>query len=489
MGHIVKYRRRVRVKRLRRRVSLAAIFCFGVVLLQSCSRPAFVSTAALSPLMVALGDLKTTLDAAANTLSDTTLEKGDQPLADANRIHKLSEEADRVHQLSVEADQRSKQLDQIIKSGADKVNLTEQKIVADIADLTSRVSEEVDRNGFIAFLGVNITLVKIARSFDGMPTGGSQPYVFAVSPYRIQPDASDRLVSFYGVFPDADSDHPLTVTVGDHTYSLTANAGGASFEIPNELLREATFVELILHVPVKRLGFFSFTRDFHTRLYVGKLNPFSFGITSYKENPELWATIEAPREFFARADSSRTSVYQTLSAKELFAMLVNDNQSYDGDTASFAGMVPHGSVSDPPCPCGCDSARYQLSGWDAGTVTINLLAPTCPAHPCTVFQFCGGGGTHAEMRLRPTFRVKRRNVEEKVAASPTNVVLGRNARSADVGLDPQWSVVQIVGTFSDGEEWQRAVGTVSKDVKGVRAASADLWTAEVDNNVLHIETH
>ena len=75
---------------------------------------------------------------------------------------------------------------------------------------------------------------------------------------------------------------------------------------------------------------------------------------------------------------------------------------------------------------------------------------------------------------------------ETVAATSANVALGRKAVSQDISPDPQWSVVQIVGTFVDGDERQQTIRTVSR---GVPLASADLWTAKVENSVLHIETH
>ena len=446
---------------------VAIVLCLAMVPLESCSSPTFVSTATLAPLLLAVADLRSNLDGVSNTVNGAT--------------------ADRIHQLSVEADQRFKQLDQIIKGGGDRIDLSEQKIVADIADLTSRVSEEVDQKGFIAFVGVNSTLVNVARVLNGIPFVHTQPYVFAVSPYRILPDATDRVIYFYGFFPDADSEHPLKVRLAGKTYDISEYAGNrVGFEVPKDVLKEATFVEMTLRVPVKRLGIFRGTHDVHSRLYVETLKPFTFAISSYKENPELWATIDAPQEFFANADSSRTSVVQTLSAKDLFSTLVNNNQTYDMESASFAAMNQRGSDSGPPCHCGCDSPYHRLDRWDAGSVTFSLSAPSCGAHMCGLFDSCGGGGTHAEIWLRPTFKVKRRNVQETVAATSANVALGRKAVSQDISPDPQWSVVQIVGTFVDGDERQQTIRTVSK---GVPLASADLWTAKVENSVLHIETH
>ena len=243
---------------------------------------------------------------------------------------------------------------------------------------------------------------------------------------------------------------------------------------------------MTVHVPTKGWLFRS-TRDVHARLYVEAQNPFTFTVVTYRQNPDLWATVPAPQDYTARADSGNTSVAKTLSAVDVYSVLIGDNQNYDMQTASFEAMNHSETNSGPPCHCGCDSPSSRLDHWDAGTVSFSLFAPTCGAHMCSLFDSCGGGGTHSEIYLRPTFRIKKRNVPETTSLTPHEWHLGRGAVTPDIQpTDPQWVNLQITGTFQDGDEKQQAVRLLSRDV---HMASTDLWTATVDNDVLHISTH
>ena len=202
----------------------------------------------------------------------------------------------------------------------------------------------------------------------------------------------------------------------------------------------------------------------HARLYVEAKNPFTFEVVTYKENPDLWATVPAPQEYVARADSSSTSVVRTLSAVDLYSILASDNQNYDMQTASFQAMAHGETNSGPPCHCGCDSPSSRLDHWDAGSVSFSLSAPSCGAHMCGLFDSCGGGGTNAEIHLRPTFRVKKRNVPETMGLPPQEIALARKDVSRDFKPgDAQWVNLQIKGTRSRmGMKKQEAIRLVEQ---------------------------
>ncbi len=101
------------------------------------------------------------------------------------------------------------------------------------------------------------------------------------------------------------------------------------------------------------------------------------------------------------------------------------------------------------------------------------------------FNHCGGGGTHADIWLRPTFKVKRRNVPENVPLKSQTLPGKRRSVTAEMDLGAQWSLVTVIGTFKDrDEEYKRAVTLT----KAVPIASSELWKAEIVNNKLRIET-
>jgi hypothetical protein len=103
---------------------------------------------------------------------------------------------------------------------------------------------------------------------------------------------------------------------------------------------------------------------------------------------------------------------------------------------------------------------------------------------CGVFDSCGGGGTDANIWLRPTFKVKRRGVQETAALGSQDTT-GRRRSVVNVPLAPQWANVTVLGTFQDqNERYQRQV-TVTR---GVPIADSELWKAEVLNDQLRIET-
>jgi hypothetical protein len=333
--------------------------------------------------------------------------------------------------------------------------------------------------------------VNVATVLEGVPFVKIKPYLFATSPIRLNPDSADRLVSFYGHFPDVDKDHPATVEIdtpggGRKRIAMAKYVGNQlGFQLPPDCVKEGQFVEMLVSLPVVKYSVWHTTEEVRARLYVEKRDVFSFDITAYKENPALWATIVAPTEHEERADSNRTSNIQTLTSKDLFSLLVNDNVKYDMTTAVFAAMGHREAASGPPCHCGCSGGSASFVNWDANTTSFSLAAPSCGFHWCSAIDSCGGGGTSANIWLRPTFKVKRRGVQENAPYKLQTLATRRRSITSDLDLGPEWSSVTIVGTFKDrDEEYKRQVAVL----KGVPAGNSELWQVQIVNDHLRIQT-
>lgn len=430
-----------------------------------------VQAASLGALLIALGQLRQNLDGVINT-ADT-------------------ETAARIKQLKTSLDGVIDEVNKVVENGFDRAQVTETKLFTDIDDVIEKTNRELDDKGYLAYLGVNSTLVNVATILEGIPFVKIKPYLFATNPLRLNPDATDRLVSFYGHFPDIDDAHPATVQidtpgVGKRTITLKKYVGNQlAFQLPPEYAKEGQFVEMVVSLPVVKYYVWHTSDSIAARLYVEKRNVFSFDITAYQENPALWATITAPAEHAERADDQRTSNSQTLTAKDLFSVMVNDNVTYDMTSSVFVGMAHREQASGPPCHCGCSGGTASFSGWDANTVTFSLQAPTCGFHWCGVFDSCGGGGTWAMIWLRPTFKVKKRNVQDTLPFKSQAFLGARRSLTPEFELGPQWSSVTVIGTFKDQDEQYKRQVVVTK---GVPAGNSDLWTVQIANDRLRIQT-
>ena len=430
-----------------------------------------VHAADLAGLLVVLGQLRQSLDGVINTVD--------------------AESAARINQLKTVVDGTIGEVDKVIKDGFDKAQITETKLFSDVNDVVERTNQELESKGYLAYIGVNSTLVNVATTLEGIPFVKVKPYLFATSPLRLSPDANDRLVSFYGHFPDIDKSHPASVEVemsgvGKKHIELGKYVGNQlGFELPGEYVKEGQFVEMLVSIPTVKYYVWHTTEDIRARMYVEKRDVFSFDVNAYQENPALWATVVASSERQERADSNRTSNIQTLTARDLFSTLVNDDTTYDMGTATFISIGHHEDQSGPPCHCGCNGGSAAFSGFDANTVSFALSAPNCGAHMCSVFDSCGGGGTNANIWLKPTFKVKKRGVQETAPLKSQSFSAKRRSLTPDFELGPQWSTVTVVGTFKDkDEEYKRAI-TVTK---GVPIGNSELWKVAIVNDRLRIET-
>jgi hypothetical protein len=102
-----------------------------------------------------------------------------------------------------------------------------------------------------------------------------------------------------------------------------------------------------------------------------------------------------------------------------------------------------------------------------------------------MFNHSGGGGTHADIYLQPSFRVKVRNVVPTVVVSEPKLDLKRRNVSQDIPVDGQWTVLEVAGHFKDGNESLDRAVTVQRNVP---MASTDMWGITAGDNSFRITT-
>jgi hypothetical protein len=439
--------------------------------------------AELGASMVALQQLKSQLDSVIGTVD--------------------AETAARIRQVEIALDGAIRGVKDAMDHGYGLINNTRDQVMGNIAATMVQAQDMIQSSTSLALLGVNDSLANTARVVTSIPGISVPTYVYAITPMRFSVNAADPLLQVHGFFPDVSTAHPVTVRIDDGSTNGVTLAldqfvnNTVAFRLPASVLsREDHFVSMAFNLPVARLwGLYYTTTSVKARVYVERTFPFEFDVVVSVENPELWAQVSAPGPVVEHADSSRTENSQTFTAPELFARLVNDNAAYDMSSAhfvAFSGRVDQGSN---PCASGCTSSSGSWS-WDNNkdTVTFALHAPSCPAHmispgfPQIPYQ-CGGG-THADFFGTPTFRVRRREVQqlEKEASSQT-VRLRHQSVSEAISLPPNWTSIEIRGRLWDGGSARESHARLTSGSAGMLSASeAIVWKAEVSGASLLITT-
>jgi hypothetical protein len=393
--------------------------------------------------------------------------------------------ADRIHQAEIAVNQTIANLQKAIQNVQHGVSIQREDVFRQALDTLSQVNTTIQDSSRLVYLDVNSTLVSAATIVGAIPGLGVDSFVFAADPLRLRPHATDTLVSFYGYFPNVQTDGDANVTVGTEHFPAQRYAGNRlAFKLPQKYVgAQGHYVEMTLTLP--RTHWYSITRPtIHNRVYVETANAFHFALASIVDNPDLWATVNGS-QYKDNADSSKTSVAKTLSAQDLFSTQVNDNATYDASTAQLVAVNSSiGSAGTKPCDC-CDSSDGKVTGWDAGKVSYALSAPTCPAKRCSLTYWCGGGGTHVEVYLNPVFRVQRRGVPSVVPSKTFSVDQGRaSATTTNVGAE--WASIEVRLHYKDGDDEASETATLTK---GVPVQAKTLFTARFDGaSTITIET-
>lgn len=440
-----------------------------------------VGLATLGATLTGLQELRKSLESTVNTVD--------------------AESASKINQLSIAVDQAINELKSAIKDTSNGLNYNETKLFNDIFSVMSNVNSELERKGYLTYIGANASLANVATIMEGIPIFKVQEYLYATYPLRLRPTASDTLVSFYGHFPDVDDSHSASVQykvegLPEQSANLKRYIGGRlGFEIPKQYLKEGKFVNISVSVPKKRFIFFYGKSTFNTRVYIESLNAFSLKVDTFQENPALWAIVPSTNEHVERADSNRTSNIGSATAQQLFSTLINDDVKYVANSAMFAVMPSRIDTVLSPCWCNCSGSSARMSSWNANVVNWEIFAPSCGPQVCTrrgggfipvpEIQTCGGGGTHGEVYLKPTFRVKLRNQPDDALISSQSIKMQRANVWPSEPLPQNWDSISVTVTFEDGDEKRECQFHIPKEKPN---GNCDLAYGEIASNILKIRT-
>jgi hypothetical protein len=435
----------------------------GIALIQSPVMPAQASSAVgLIAAEQLLGRIDTSMSNVVNS--------GD--LAAANRIH----------QVRVETEQVLSDVRELIREGVTDENAAAVRSFTSVQDILSSLHQLTGTTERKAFLDINSTLINTSYLLPKFL--GGKTFVVGIDPPRLAAVPIDKDVFFVGLFPYVSDEHPASVEVLGKRYPLRRYANNRlGFKLPEQPLPEEQFLEVKLDVPDQKQWYqlWTPTTTIYDRVYVSKTNPFAFEVAIQAENPDLWTSIVAPNELHYYADSNHTSNIGTITAPEALRLLVPDTSSLVADGAEFQA-VAHREASDGPCSHVSRSAEF--GGWNAQALSWRLSASSMPGH-WDGLSFHGGGGSNAQIWLRPTFRVKKKGVAPTLTLATVQKRAGGGQVLKMQIPNQDWESVVIVSAFKDGDNQVSDSLVLRRDSPlGTKPG----WSAEISNGTLIITT-
>jgi ElaB/YqjD/DUF883 family membrane-anchored ribosome-binding protein len=356
-----------------------------------------------------------------------------QAVTDRAQIGIDSIAASKIEGTSNEVQRLLKEIEKILNGKVKDVNEAVQEVAKQTHQLSSSLRKTISETQRRAFLDVNTALSIMSQTLDGIPLVKVDPYAAALDPPRLRADVTNRRITIYGYFPDSKDGRTPSVIVSGKTIQLTKETGAKlSFDLPKDLiLKEEEYIDIDISVPT-RSGWFGLWKSeakFSDRVYVERSYPFSCDLEVLEVNPALYEVLRAPNEFTDEARTmgggGRPSNIRTLSASDLLiATVPGAAERYDLSSVKIQSPGAHFSGG---AACS-DHANWSgnIRRWNPELVEFELRAPSVGQHMHTgtrrqcAFGICvdvpyvyshGGGGSHANIGLRPTFVVRRQGVE------------------------------------------------------------------------------
>jgi hypothetical protein len=109
--------------------------------------------------------------------------------------------AARLRQTQIIIDKAIQDIGTIIDKGYDAVAKTREEWFKQLFDSLSASNQVIQQNTRLIALEMNKMLISVSTILDSIPFVKVPSYFVALDPLRIQFDATNRLVGFYGYFP------------------------------------------------------------------------------------------------------------------------------------------------------------------------------------------------------------------------------------------------------------------------------------------------
>lgn len=339
---------------------------------------------------------------------------------------------------------------------------------------------------------LNSQLFATASTFAKLPHPATSWYILAISPSHITAGISHPVINVVALTPDPSDTLPLGITIQGTSPETSHDGPGLwHFTLPDTQIHQtSTTIQLDFPISIRRMLLFSMQSLISARLYIDPQPFFTIEVEPRTDSPKAWATVDAKSEFITRADSSHQTVSTVVTAPQLFAQLVGDDTAYFADSAKFTNA--HASIVPGGKPCGdCPEpqASYNVSA-DGTQMTVSLAAISCAAHFVAKLApqlgyFCGGGGSNIEVRVQPSFLVRRRNVQDEVVLPTKTIHLNRANTDNSIVLASNWSSVKLTSSYRDADVQRKEEVILDHSHLTDRTAGLDRsWHARIEENAL-----
>lgn len=414
--------------------------------------------------------------------------------------------ANRLRQVKAELLEIIDRLEQFQKETFRSLNDLADEPVRELHSLGLRLKQITDNASNTVANTVDTGLVGLMVAVDAVPFTTVRPYLAAVRPARLMPDATNRRVVFYGYFGKPVEKFPVEAWVVGQRAVLSKTAGGYALDLPASLiLPEQGFVDVVVKYPVTYGWIWKATRyeQASERIYIERLTPFLCSVKLFVPNPDFRATLTgAELKYWAATQGGRNrpSDNGTIPARDLFVQSIDpaEHSKYDLTTIALTNATHREEHNDP-----CEHAQSSHSfGWNPASINYSIQAPSAGTHqhsgtrqecvlglcvPVPYYFIHGGGGSWRDVFVTPTFAVNRLGVDPTVLSrSISDLALRKNTtHELDLPVPAGWSV-HVGCEFLDGDE-QFSAGPLVLSSQDTEEVSNNL-TARYDAGRLYIST-
>ncbi|HEY4679103.1 MAG TPA: hypothetical protein VIJ01_18190 [Candidatus Angelobacter sp.] len=364
------------------------------------------------------------------------------------------------------ADYLIKHLNDLAKQTGGEVATQREQAAGQAFTLLGELYTETQRARMNISVSMFQGLAAAAAILDSIPFIHVPDTPFAALPIAFKPNASDRRVIIYGYFPSLKRGEATIRFDGGTKAKGMRGIGSLFFDVPNNIVKEGSFVNASVSLPSGSI--FSKDDTFGTRVYVLPQKPFHVNVDFLQRNDGAYRDIAGTAQA-VRADSDHQSVHWIQNAGALFMTTVPTHADYDPNDVVFKDVQLVQKGNDKPCDC-CPSPSFVVHAKTLDQVDIELGAPNC-GHCGSLFNLCGGGGSHIDISATPIFTARLIHESKTIPLNHKTMDLAEND-VAKIPFDPKAVMTQIVIEVSDGQSSAKDFAEISNRTVNQSAATA-----------------
>jgi hypothetical protein len=353
-------------------------------------------------------------------------------------------------------------LEEVIRTGGKTANEVIDNASRDTLTILGTLHVDGASAGNFASAKLNTGLASASALLASVPFVDVPPAVFAVSPTRIDATQKGRRIRVYGYLPGEINDDVQIYVNGRQVDAQRGSGGSVAFTLPSDLVLKQEEEIPIRIEATEHYGWFNAlwtTHKFNEVVLVGKAQPFTCSVESFKDNPSYLSRVTATgaMEFDAstQGGQNRPNEDRTVNADDLFAATMGD-AARDYDPRSVV-VKETGFVFQRWGQCGgagpSGTAEILASG-KAVRVRLSAKSLGDSVHRDGLkITVCHAGGTHAHGTLKPVFLAARRDAQPLLLEKAESYRLGSAGLNLLYPMPPAaaWSV-HAKCTFKEASE-------------------------------------